>query len=87
LTAEEVNATLVTAGWLVNPGTADDPLCDAERVASELDIARTTARRWMADGTLPTLACYTRARTLLIPFQTRNAAADEQLCCRRRACG
>ena len=53
--AEDVNATLVTAGWLVNPGTADDPLCDAERVASELDIARTTARRWMNDGTLPTL--------------------------------
>ncbi len=53
--AEDVNATLVTAGWLVNPGTADDPLCDAERVASELDIARTTARRWMSDGTLPTL--------------------------------
>ncbi|MCU4185183.1 hypothetical protein K6U06_12485 [Acidiferrimicrobium sp. IK] len=53
--AEDVNATLATAGWLVNPGTADDPLCDAERVASELDIARTTARRWMTDGTLPTL--------------------------------
>ena len=53
--AEDVNATLVTAGWLVNPGTADDPLCDTERVASELDIARTTARRWMNDGTLPTL--------------------------------
>jgi hypothetical protein len=40
---------------LVDPGDPDDPLCDAERVASELAIAKNTARRWMTDGTLPTI--------------------------------
>ena len=51
--AEHINATLLNAGWLVDPGTPDDPLCDAERVASELDVYKTTVRRWMTDGTLP----------------------------------
>ena len=51
--AEHITATLNNAGWLVDPGSSDDPLCDAERVAAELDIHPNTARRWMADGTLP----------------------------------
>jgi integrase len=50
--AEHITATLVDAGWVVDPGSPDDPLCDAERVAAELDIHPNTARRWMADGTL-----------------------------------
>ncbi len=50
--AEHITATLTNAGWLVDPGSPDDPLCDAERVAAELDIHPNTARRWMADGTL-----------------------------------
>ena len=50
-----VDATLGAAGWLVDPGSADDPLCDAERVSAELDIYRTTARRWLRDGTLPSV--------------------------------
>jgi integrase len=50
--ADHVNATLGAAGWLIDPGTPDDPLCDAARVAVELGIYVTTARRWMADGTL-----------------------------------
>jgi integrase len=50
--ADHVNATLGAAGWLVDPGASDDPLCDADRVAVELGIYVTTARRWMADGTL-----------------------------------
>lgn len=37
---------------MIDSGSADDPLCDTERVASELRIAATTARRWMRDGTL-----------------------------------
>ena len=49
---EHITATLVDAGWVVDPGSPDDPLCDAERVAAELDIHANTARRWMADGTL-----------------------------------
>ncbi|MHB1928239.1 MAG: site-specific integrase [Acidimicrobiales bacterium] len=53
--AEHVNATLAAAGWLIDPGNPDAPLCDAERVASELDIYPTTARRWMTDGTLPAI--------------------------------
>ncbi len=53
--ADYVDATLGAAGWLVDPGAAEDPLCDADRVAAELDIYRTTARRWMRDGTLPTV--------------------------------
>lgn len=54
--ADHVDATLAAAGWLVDPGSDDDPLCDAQRVAQELDIYPTTARRWMADGTIPTVA-------------------------------
>ena len=53
--AEHITATLVDAGWVVDPGSPDDPLCDAERVAAELDIHPNTARRWMADGTLPAI--------------------------------
>jgi integrase len=52
---DHVDATLAAARWQVEPGDPDDPLCLAERVAAELDIYVTTARRWMADGTLPTI--------------------------------
>ena len=54
--ADHIDATLAAAGWLVEPGNADDPMCDAQRVAAELDIYPTTARRWMTDGTIPTVA-------------------------------
>jgi hypothetical protein len=53
--ADHVNASLGAAGWLVDPGTPDDPLCDADRVAVELGIYVTTARRWMSDGTLQSI--------------------------------
>ena len=53
---DHIDATLAAAGWLVEPGNADDPMCDAQRVAAELDIYPTTARRWMTDGTIPTVA-------------------------------
>ena len=43
---------LNAARWTVDPGSADDPLCDTGRVAAELQIAETTARRWMRDGAL-----------------------------------
>ncbi|QBI18894.1 hypothetical protein ER308_04590 [Egibacter rhizosphaerae] len=33
----------------------DDPLCGTERVAEELDLAPTTARRWMREGRVPTV--------------------------------
>ncbi|HVA73042.1 MAG TPA: hypothetical protein VNF71_00575 [Acidimicrobiales bacterium] len=52
---DHIDATLAAAGWLVDPGSDDDPLCDAQRVAAEVDIYPTTARRWMTDGTLPTV--------------------------------
>ncbi len=52
---DHVEATLAAAGWQLDPGGVDDPLCDAPRVAEELGIAHTTARRWMTDGTLPSL--------------------------------
>jgi integrase len=54
--ADHIDATLGAAGWLVDPGNDDDPMCDAQRVAAELDIYPTTARRWMTDGTIPTVA-------------------------------
>lgn len=38
-------------GWTVDPDSYDDPLYDTG-VASELQVAPTTARRWMRDGTL-----------------------------------
>jgi hypothetical protein len=47
-----VEATLGAAGWTVDPDSCDDPLCDTQRAASELQVAPTTARRWMRDGTL-----------------------------------
>jgi hypothetical protein len=47
-----VEATLGAAGWIIDPDSPDDPLCDTKRVVSELRIAPTTARRWMRDGTL-----------------------------------
>jgi integrase len=47
---DHIQAILGAAGWLVDPGDPDDPLCDAQRVADELGIAVMTARRWMADG-------------------------------------
>ena len=53
--SDHVDATLAAAGWLVEVGDSDDPLCDARRVAAELDIDPKTARRWMASGTIPTL--------------------------------
>lgn len=51
--ANDMRAVVNAAGWTIEPGEADDPLCDTRRVASELGIAMTTARRWMHDGTLP----------------------------------
>jgi len=50
--ADHVSAVLAAAGWQVEPGDPDDPLCDANRVAGELGIVATTARRWMSDGTI-----------------------------------
>lgn len=47
-----VEAVLSAAGWMIDPDSSDDPLCDTQRVASELRIAPVTARRWMRDGTL-----------------------------------
>ena len=52
LRAAHVEATLLAAGWSIDPDSGDDPLCDVRRVASELGMAETTARRWMRDGTL-----------------------------------
>jgi integrase len=47
-----ISATLDAAGWTVDPDSSDDPLCDSQRIAAELGVAHTTARRWMSDGTL-----------------------------------
>jgi integrase len=50
--AAHIEVTLAAAGWLVEPGSVDDPYCDTARVACELHVSPTTARRWMRDGTL-----------------------------------
>jgi hypothetical protein len=50
--AAHVDATLGAAGWMIDPDSVDDPLCDTIRVAAELGIGRTTARGRMRDGTL-----------------------------------
>lgn len=52
LRAAHAEATLLASGWSIDPDSTDDPLCDVRRVASELAMAETTARRWMRDGTL-----------------------------------
>ncbi|MBV9659881.1 MAG: site-specific integrase, partial [Acidimicrobiales bacterium] len=54
-TVDHVDATLAAAGWQVEPGDPAAPLCDTNRVAEELGVHENTARRWMADGTLPTV--------------------------------
>lgn len=53
--ADLVEATLSAASWQVELGGEDDPLCNSIRVAAELGIASETARRWMTDGTLPSI--------------------------------
>ena len=50
--AAHAEATLLATGWSTDPDGSEDPLCDAQRVSSELRIAETTARRWVRDGTL-----------------------------------
>ena len=50
--AAHAEATLLAAGWSIDPDSQDDPLCDVRRVASELQMAESTARKWMRDGTL-----------------------------------
>ena len=52
LRAAHAEATLLAARWSIDPDSVDDPLCDGRRVATELRIAETTARRWMRDGTV-----------------------------------
>jgi integrase len=51
--ADEVRHVIDAAGWTLEPGDVDNPLCDTRRVAGELGVALTTARRWMHDGTVP----------------------------------
>jgi hypothetical protein len=48
-----VETTLIATKWLVDPG--DTLLWSAHQVATELNVARTTARRWLRDGTLPSV--------------------------------
>lgn len=50
--ADHAEATLNAAGWSIDPDSSCDPLCDSRRIASELQMAERTARRWMRDGTL-----------------------------------
>jgi hypothetical protein len=44
-----IDATLAEAGWQIEPGGDEDPWCDTARVAGELGVAETTARRWMRE--------------------------------------
>jgi integrase len=48
-----INAVLADAGWQVEPGDTTNPWCDTARVAAELAVAPTTARRWMRDQVVP----------------------------------
>ena len=58
----QAQAVVDAVGWTDEGGERDDPLCDTVRVASELRIAVTTARRWLRDGTLPTITATVRGR-------------------------
>ena len=51
--ALHVEAVLAEAGWLAYSGGGANPWCDTNRVASELGVALTTARRWMRDQVVP----------------------------------
>ncbi len=46
---------LCEAGWQVDFSDDDETLCDTDRVAFELEIGVTTARRAMSSGTIPTI--------------------------------
>jgi hypothetical protein len=50
--ADQIDAVLIDAGWLVLPGTTVT-LLDAAQIAPILDIAEGTARRWLRDGHVP----------------------------------
>jgi integrase len=49
----DAREALVDAGWLAAEGDGPDTPCGTARVADELGIAETTARRCMSNGTLP----------------------------------
>jgi integrase len=51
--AAEIDAALLDAHWLAAPAASAEPVLDAGAVAELLAIAPTTARRYLANGTLP----------------------------------
>lgn len=61
--ATRIDVELVERGWLVVPGEEDgDPWLGAVEVASELGVTPQTARRWMAEGLVPSIAWADRPR-------------------------
>lgn len=58
----QAQAVVDAVGWTIEPGTVEDPWCDTTRVASELRIAVSTARRWMDGGRLPTITTTVQGR-------------------------
>ncbi|MBA2953835.1 tyrosine-type recombinase/integrase [Nocardioides sp. MAH-18] len=51
--ADQIDAQLLEAGWLITPADAGTDLLDAEQVAAYLGLSVITARRYLRDGTLP----------------------------------
>lgn len=59
--SSRIDTELAERGWLVIPGD-DDPLLSAIEVADLLGVKVQTARRRLADGSIPAMVCKPRAR-------------------------
>ncbi len=60
--APRIDAELAERGWLMVPHADGEPLLAAQEVARELGCTVQTARRWMADGTVPAIVISDRPR-------------------------
>ncbi|KQW45055.1 hypothetical protein ASC77_19940 [Nocardioides sp. Root1257] len=51
--ADQIDAQLLEADWLITPTDAGTDLLDAAQVAAYLNMSAVTVRRWLRDGMLP----------------------------------
>ena len=78
--AARIDTELTERGWLIRSDAHGEPLLTAAEVARELHIEAQAARRWLADGTLPSVVWKTRARGV-----ERRATLSDVLAYKRRA--
>jgi integrase len=57
-----IDVALVELGWLVVPAEDDEPLLTSVEVATTLGVSVQVARRWLADGLVPSVVWRQRVR-------------------------